>query len=312
MMNSVSQNIQTTNLAPILLIVFNRPDKVERLLAALAEIKPPRIYVAADGPRIGHPTDAGRSTATRALFDNLSWDCEIITHFQEQNLGCKRGVSTAISWFFTQVEAGIILEDDCVPAPTFISYASNLLEIYKNNEQIMHITGTTFLTKDPELTDSYFFSKLPLIWGWATWRRAWKRYDINVLEIGSLREKLFANQAFKNRAHSQFWVDLCTHIHTKNIDTWDAQWAYTVLYNSGITITPAYNLIHNIGFDADATHTTEISSTALPISDQAYELNTLRHPDNMTVNKELDSKIMETAFVDTLKKKIKYTLKSYL
>jgi len=298
--------------APILLIVFNRPDKVEKLLTALAEIKPSRTYVAADGPRTDHPTDAVRSAATRALFNNLSWDCEVTTNFQKRNLGCKQGVSTAITWFFTQVEAGIILEDDCIPSSPFITYASTLLEKYRDSNQVMHINGTTCLTNSINLSDSYFFSSISLVWGWATWRRAWEKYDINVSNIGSLREKLFADQTFKKRAHAQFWVDLCTHIHIKNIDTWDAQWAYTVLYNSGITITPAYNLIHNIGFDADATHTTEMCSTALPISEHAHELITLRHPDNMTVNKELDSKIIETAFVNTLKKKIKYTLKSYL
>lgn len=299
-------------IAPILLIVFNRPDKVERLLGALAEIKPPRLYVAADGPRAGHPTDTIRSAATRALFDNLPWECEVITHFQTENLGCKLGVSTAITWFFTEVEAGIILEDDCIPAPSFISYASTLLDHYRDNEVVMHINGTTFLEHTPQLTNSYFFSKLPLVWGWATWRRAWKKYDIRTAELSQLRNSLVAEQDFLKPSHAQFWSDLITHIKTHNVDTWDAQWAYTILHNKGLTITPAYNLISNIGFDADATHTTEVSSTALPISEHANKLLTLTHPASFTVNKTVDAILMKTAFVDTFKKRIKYTLRAYL
>lgn len=302
----------STQTAPILLIVFNRPDKVQSLLSALAEIKPPVIYVAADGPRVGHPTDTTRSNATRALFTNLPWDCEVHTNFQTKNLGCKTGVSTAITWFFTQVESGIILEDDCIPAPSFISYASALLDKYKDDEKVMHINGTSFLENTPNLSDSYFFSKIPLVWGWATWRRAWNKYDINVTEIASLRGYLFKEEAFSKQAYAQFWVDLCKHIHFHNIDTWDAQWVYTILHNKGIVTTPAYNLIHNIGFDADATHTTEISSTALQISKSWPKLLELAHPNSMVVKKSLDAILMQTAFVDTLKKKFKYTVKSYL
>lgn len=291
-------------MSPALLIIFNRPDKTQKMLAALREIKPPILYVAADGPRSHKPSDAALCLTTRNLITTIDWPCEVHTNFQESNLGCKRGVSTAITWFFTHVEAGIILEDDCIPTVEFFQYASELLERYKDSS-VMHINGTTFNTTYAE--KSYYFSKIPLVWGWATWRRAWNQYDITMSALATTPREMAARNDFGRGRYRAYWTALCQHILKADIDTWDAQWVHTILQHNGLCTTPQSNLIHNIGFDADATHTTE--SVAFARSHETITFP-LTHPDTVTVNQSADAVTMNTAFTNTWKKKLRYSLQA--
>lgn len=296
---------------PVLLIVFNRPDKVAKLITALAKAKPTQIYVAADGPRPGRADDTEKCAMVRSLVSTLPWECEIKTLFQEKNLGCKLGVSTAITWFFSRVPEGIILEDDCIPDPSFFTYASTLLERYRDVPKVMHINGTNFLSESESAvsTASYNFSSIPLVWGWASWRRAWNLYDIETKNIEGLKEVLYANHSFSYRSHAYYWYDHCRHIVQRNVDTWDAQWVYSILNQGGICITPTVNTIENVGFDQDATHTTEASS----IAQHATTItDNLIAPQELAVNKELDVQTMHKAFIDSPKKRLKYFIKSRL
>jgi hypothetical protein len=297
---------------PVLIIVFNRPDKVVRLMAALAVSKPRHLYVAADGPRSHRPDDIEKCARTRALATAVTWDCEVHTYFSETNKGCRLGVSSGITWFFSQVEAGIILEDDCIPTPAFFTYTTELLHIHQSDERIMHINGSSFLTLAESGINpaSYYVSALPLVWGWATWRRAWVQYDINMKQRDYIVATLTRNHIFAKKSFAIFWQKLFGHILSARVDTWDAQWVYTIMNAGGVTITPPQNLIENIGFDADATHTTENSPHALKSA--TTELVTLIHPSDTTINKTLDTMVMHKVFIIPLWKKVFNLVKSKL
>lgn len=296
---------------PILLVVFNRPAKVSALIAGLSAIKPRHIYIAADGPRPCHRDDPERCAAVRELVSKLPWDCELKTNFQPTNLGCKRGVSTAIDWFFSHVEAGIILEDDCIPSPVFFDYCAELLQRHAQSEQVMHISGTTFIgpRDQAERSRSYHFSRIALVWGWATWRRAWQRYDIEMRDIDGLRAMLDEENAFSARRYRAYWTSLFRHTEAAAVDTWDAQWQYSILKARGLCITPVQNLIENIGFDQDATHTTAAVPHARGVGAVALPLV---HPDAVLVDTAADARTMRTAYVNRLRKHLRYHIRSYL
>jgi hypothetical protein len=287
---------------PVLLIVFNRPDKVEQMVAALREIKPSTLYIAADGPRDNRPTDSERCTATRAVIETIDWPCTVHKRYQDKNLGCKIGVSSAITWFFENVEAGIILEDDCIPTLDFFLYATDMLTRYQDST-VMHINGTTFTQATDSL--SYHFSHIPLVWGWATWRRAWQHYDVAMTTLPQTVQAMRGRNMFNSSAFRAFWTRLFMHIITAQVDTWDAQWVHTVFAHNGICITPRSNLIHNIGFDTDATHTTESVAFARPHERLPFPLN---HPATLAIDTAADTRTMYTGFIRSVKQRIKYQL----
>jgi hypothetical protein len=300
--------VQATS-TPILLIVFNRPDKVRQLLTALATIKPKKVYVAADGPRTHKQSDVSLCAEVRALIEKISWPCEVITNFQPENLGCKLGVSTAISWFFAQEEYGIILEDDCIPSASFFTFATELLHRYHNDERIMHISGSSFIqqNKRTNSSTSYYFSKISLIWGWATWSRAWEKYDIKMSHIDELYAEMERASTFGSKLYRYFWISLFKHLNDAQVNTWDGQWMYSILKHDGVCITPATNLIENIGFDSDATHTTEAIEFARPRQELSFPLT---HPDTVSVDTRADKHTMQTAFLKNPKQKLYYFIKS--
>lgn len=283
---------------PVLAIIFNRPEKTQKLMDALAQVRPAQLFISADGPRNGHPTDAARCAEARRIAQAVTWPCEVRTNFSDINLGCKIGVSSAISWFFSQVDRGVILEDDCIPSPAFFSFAEAMLDRYADDRRVMHVGGTTFLDKR-ELSDPsapYHFSKVTHIWGWATWKRAWDLYDIDMEDIEGLESRLLADKAFTKPLHARFWTSLFRHVRDKKIDTWDSQWVYTVLSNDGLSIMPSENLVENIGFDGEATHTRTGNPLARAASLAPFDPNT-HAPQTVEADKAADARLMDKAFV---------------
>ena len=243
---------------PILFLVFNRPNETKAVFNTLKIMKPKFLYVACDGPRDNVASDTENVAKTKEILDEIDWDCELKTLYREVNLGCKRAVNEGISWFFQNVEEGIILEDDCVPCSTFFDYCSELLEIYRDDRRIMHISGLNFVSGPVELPpsiESYHFSKYAAVWGWATWRRAWDLYDSDILNWPKIKEKgLHFNFCF-NKTEMMLWEAKFDTVYSQEIDTWDYQWSYCIFTNNGLCITPNTNLITNIGFNDNATHT---------------------------------------------------------
>jgi hypothetical protein len=239
---------------PVLLMVFNRPEKTERMFDALRAAAPRRLFIAADGPRPDHPDDVDRCERTRRIFSGIDWPCEVRTRFQDGNLGCKRGVGTAIDWFLSEVDAGIIVEDDCVPTMDFFPYCAELLDRYRDAAEVMMIGGHNPLGTWDGGEASYVFSRTSPIWGWATWRRAWAHYDPTMARWADARARK-AVRARMPRTEFRITSQRFDLVYEERRDTWDFAWSFATLIAGGVSVIPARNLVANIGFDEEATHT---------------------------------------------------------
>jgi len=241
-------------------IIFKRPDTTEKVFEAIRQAKPQKLLVIADGPRADRPGEAEKCEATRAIIERVDWECEVIKNYSDVNMGCGLRVSTGISWVFQQVEEAIILEDDCLPDATFFIFCENMLEKYRHDQRIMMISGTNYLGEWKSHTQSYHFSYYGGIWGWASWARAWKYYDYEMKlwaesEVQERIRDIFANEEqYKSRK------EIYSQMYNKKIDTWDYQWSFARLLQSGLSIVPSVNLISNLGFGDDATHTKSSNS----------------------------------------------------
>ena len=267
---------------PVLFLIFNRPTPTQKVFEKIRKSKPAYLYIAADGWRENKPGEKELCLQTRAIIEQIDWQCEVKTLFRENNMGCGRAVSSAITWFFENVEQGIILEDDCLPEPDFFNFCEDLLERYKTNDKVMHISGSNFqLSAVSE--HSYFFTSICFMWGWATWRRAWKQYDFEVPFYN--RKSTFSNYV-GSREERLYWHYMFSRTQKGLIDTWDYQWYMSVWYNHGLGIMPQYNLVKNIGFGEDATHTKEIH---ILNNLKTYPFKIESHPDIITRNKLADN-----------------------
>lgn len=246
------QHDQSCLTTPVALLIFNRPEKTSQVFAEIAKAKPRQLFVVADGPRPNHPTDEANCAAARAVVEQIDWECTVHRNYSEENLGCKRRVSSGLDWVFEQVEEAIIVEDDIIVDPSFFRFAQEMLAYYRHDTRVMQIAGFNPVAPLNNYPYSYFFNFWPLIWGWATWRRAWQNYDVQMsLWSSDLRSQL----------QEQPWLDpkilkILDRTHRGEIDTWDYQWLFANIMQSGLTVVPSQNLIRNIGFGSSATHTT--------------------------------------------------------
>ncbi|ARN22637.1 hypothetical protein [Piscinibacter gummiphilus] len=274
--------------SPILFLVFNRPDTTARVFEAIRAARPPRLYVASDGPRAGRPDEAARCDEVRRIATAVDWPCEVKTLLRPENLGCKRAVSSGISWFFEQEPEGIVIEDDCVPDPSFFTYCDELLERYRDDPRVMCISGDNFISSDWKPDSSYYFSKYIHVWGWASWRRAWNLYDVEMRDWSAQDKAGLLERRFPNAPRAQaHWRELFDRVSTGRIDTWDYQWNYACLKHDGVSCMPEVNLISNIGFGQGATHTVSPESKLanLPVSSLSLPL---RHPDKVAADVRAD------------------------
>lgn len=271
----------------ILFVIFNRPETTQRVFDVIKSVKPKKLYITADGPRKNNENDQINSEKCRSIIHQIDWECELKTLFREENLGCRNAVSDAITWFFNQEEQGIVLEDDCLPHPSFFYYCEELLEKYKNNPEIMLISGDNFQNNIKRGDASYYFSRYNHIWGWASWRRAWEKYDVNMESFPQKKEENFIQQVFKQHKIQNYWMKNFQKSFDKEIDTWDYQWMYTILSHQGINILPNINLISNIGFGEQSTHTAKANKRLanLPIGEIKLPLS---HPSEIKINEEAD------------------------
>lgn len=271
---------------PVLLVIFNRPDTTQCVFDAIQSAQPPRLYIAADGPRESHPEEIELCSRTRDVVKSVDWPCEVFTRFQNKNLGCGKGVSSAISWFFEHEEEGIILEDDCLPHPDFFGFCEELLAKYRKESRIAMISGNNFQDGNQRGSGSYYFSNYCNIWGWASWRRAWKDYqlDISPQDKAIIQEKIAS--LFSHRLEQTRWNSILTRTMNFEIDTWDYQFAFHNWKHARISICPNMNLVSNIGFDSRATHTT--SHSALMQNQATHPMGSMVHPKELVVSKEAD------------------------
>jgi hypothetical protein len=235
--------------------VFNRPDTTRKVFDVIKTIRPEKLYIAADGARSNKAGETILCAETRDIVAQVDWPCTVRTLFRSENMGCKLAVSEAITWFFEQEEMGIILEDDCLPSLSFFPFCDHLLDLYKDDERIMHIGGANFQNGQLRGDASYYFSCLPHVWGWATWSRAWRMYDIELSDFQQVEQRSLFKSIVYNVNFRKIWMRFFSDVKEGKINTWDFQWVYSIWKSNGLCIVPNINLISNIGFGPQATHT---------------------------------------------------------
>ena len=272
---------------PVLFLVFNRPDCTKKVFKAIAAQRPSRLYVAADGPRPDRLGEADLCDEVRAIATSIDWDCDLKVLFREENLGCKKAVSSAIDWMFHYEVEGIILEDDCLPAPEFFDFCEEMLERYQHNDNVMMISGDNFQPEIELKKTKYYFSKIPHIWGWATWKKAWLKYDADLKTLGNY----IASGDWRSISND---IDICHHwvkcFHdawTGKVNTWDYQWAYSIISRNALSVMPGVNLVQNIGAGLDATHTRSGDFPSLTPMKEG-EFSRMVSPSNIHVDKICD------------------------
>ena len=275
----------------VCLAIFNRPELTARVFEAVRRTRPAQLWIIADGPRT--VDEKARCDETRAVVEKVDWDCEVQRNYSESNLGCRLRLASGLDWLFSHTSEAIILEDDCLPSPDFFRFAETLLDRYRDEERVMHIGGSNFLAGSRMAPCSYYFSKYAHIWGWATWARAWRHYD---LEMKSWPDfvRSGSNHVFGDRRERKHWIHRLRPFATgERSDTWDYQWIYAVWTRQGLCVVPEVNLISNIGHGEGATHTRVGSQRAnLAAGEMPTELH---HPPELKINEEADRRMFYEA-----------------
>ncbi len=250
---------------PILLITWKRPKETLRVIKALSIIKPSKIYISSDGARLNHKDEFKKVNDTREIVEKyINWNANIKTLYHKKNNGCMRGVSIAINWFFDNEDEGIILEDDCVPHPDFFPFCEELLQKYRDDKRIWCITGNNLQGNKWIGKSSYYFSRYNHCWGWASWKRCWSNYDVLMKDWPNFYKSGLFESLFFHKKELKHWKSTFDSIYYfGKPDTWDYQWTYTCFINSGLTAIPNKNLIENIGFNEEGTHTKKGNSPAI-------------------------------------------------
>lgn len=241
---------------PVLFLIFNRPETTARVFEAIRQAKPRQLFVTADGPRPDKVGEVERCDAARNVVRKVDWECEVWTKFRETNLGLRAAVTSGIDWFFEHVEEGIILEDDCLPSQSFFWFCQEMLGRYRDDERIMQISGNNFLLGRKVFGSSYYFSRLNDIWGWATWRRAWRLYDEEMKTFPQFKEEGRLRDYIDDEDIRDWLMSYFEEAYSAGRvgGIWSSRWAYAMCVQNGLTIVPSVNLVANIGFAGDGTH----------------------------------------------------------
>lgn len=278
----------------VLFLVFNRPVLTAQVFEAIRKARPPRLYVAADGPRSSRAGESERCEAVRRIATNVDWPCDVRMLFRETNLGCKMGVSGGINWFFEHEDQGIILEDDCLPHPDFFRFCEELLDRYANDARVSVITGNNFQDGRRRGDAAYYFSKYNHCWGWATWRRAWKHYQGDLPFWPHWRHSADWLRLTPDKVERRYWAKIFERVRAGEIDSWAYPWTGSVWHHGGFTATPNVNLVKNIGFGPDSTHTASADSPQANI--ETGTLGELSHPEVVGHHHEADRYVFENTF----------------
>jgi hypothetical protein len=284
---------------PVAFLIFNRPDTTARVFAEIARAKPKRLLVVADGPRADREGEAEKCAAVRAIIERVDWDCEVLTNYSDVNLGCKRRISTGLDWVFENCEEAIILEDDCLPHPSFFRYCEDLLEKYRDDERVMMISGNNFQFGRKRGDGSYYFSCYPHIWGWASWRRAWNYYDVEMKSWPDLRWTNWLKEILQDQAAVKHWQINFDKCFANEIDTWDIQFIFTCWVQKALAVLPNVNLVSNIGFGIEATHTKNDIYGVANLQKEEIRFPLL-HPNHISQDREADRFTFENIFAKEL------------
>jgi hypothetical protein len=280
-------NTMTSFTTPVIFIVFSRPDSSRMVFHAIARQRPSRLLIIADGPRLTRPGEPEACQQVRDIVAQVDWRCEVSTNFSPTNMGCRKRIISGLNWAFSLVNEAIILEDDCLPDPSFFPFCHELLGRYRDDNRVSMIAGTNLAWRATPPSPSYFFSRVPHIWGWATWRRAWSLYDEHLSQWPAIRASGLLEQAFSERRLVRCWTKIFDQMHAgTGPNTWDYQWSYTNIVHNSLIAVPRTNLITNIGFGPGATHTLDADPDfVLPSAPIEFPLV---HPPAMIPMRSLD------------------------
>ncbi|SDR95166.1 hypothetical protein SAMN05216490_0262 [Mucilaginibacter mallensis] len=277
----------------VLFVIFNRPDTTLKVFEQIKLAQPPRLYIAADAPRADVPEDKLLCEQARAIIDMIDWACDVKTLFNKQNAGCKKGVSSAVTWFFNNEEEGIILEDDCLPANSFFKFCDTLLDKYRDDYRIRHITGCNLQHGKKWGNNSYYFSNMTFVWGWASWKRVWDDYKkLDNYNYEEVKEQL--GNIFGEPLLVDSWLNIFEEVKAGKLNSWGYQLDFVNFFNNGLTIVPNDNLISNIGFGPAATHTLQANS--LNANVPVTEITEITHPVFVLPEKQADMCILNRDF----------------
>ncbi|MEM7715010.1 MAG: glycosyltransferase family 2 protein [Cyanobacteria bacterium P01_A01_bin.68] len=297
----------------ITFIIFKRPDTTEKVFETIRQVKPKKLLVIADGPRTDREGEAEKCAATRAIIEKVDWDCEVIKNYSDINLGCAKRVSSGLDWAFNNVEETIILEDDCIPHPTFFRFCEELLEKYRHDNRITSIAAQNAQLGKNRTNYSYYFSSYSHCWGWASWRRAWKSYDLQIKLWPEVKESNILNDILLDSKAVSYWQNIFDSIYENPTGiTWDYQWTFACWMQGGLNIIPSVNLINNVGLGADSTNfntSEEYSFINLPTEEMKFPL---KHPPFTVRNLEADKFIQNTVYRATRLDIFKQNLKKIL
>ena len=273
--------------SPIVFIIFNRPSLTKSVFDVISKVKPSSLFVIADGPRSDNQLDLSYCKLARSVIDTVDWPCEVIKNFSDINLGCKRRISSGLDWVFQQVESAIILEDDCLPHPTFFRYCEELLNKYRNDTRVFSISGDNFQFGRHRIQDSYYFSHYHHCWGWATWRRAWQFYDVEMKLWPYVRDSGLLYNILDNSFAVRYWSKKFQAVYDNEIDTWDFPFTFACWIQNGLNILPKANIVSNIGFEKGGMHNTYRKNPYANMQTEAISFP-LRHPQFMIRDRQAD------------------------
>ncbi len=279
---------------PVVLLIFNRPDLTARVLEAIRNARPSRLLVVCDGPRPQKAGEAEKVQQTRELIDRIDWQCEVHRCYSDVNLGCFRRVSSGLDWAFNLYEDAIVLEDDCLPHPTFFRFCEEMLERYRHDTRIGCVSGTNFQFGRRRGSDSYYFSRYNHCWGWASWNRAWRGFDARMQAWPEIRDGGYLKDLLGDEKAAKYWAAIFNAVSEDRIDSWAYRWTFTAWRENSLTILPQANLISNIGFTQDATHTRGVDIYAnMAVEPLDFPL---RHPPFMIRDEISDQFTQNTMF----------------
>jgi hypothetical protein len=278
--------------SPVLFLVFNRPEQTARVFEAIRAARPERLYVAADGPRPDRLGEAERCDQVRAIATAVDWPCQLHTLMRSENLGCGAAVSGAIDWIFSREEEAIILEDDCLPDRSFFDYCTLMLDRFRNDERVGQISGFNLLPEASPCSSDYFPSHFGWCWGWATWRCAWSYFDSGMEGWNRLKSfGLHRQHPFYRERVRVFDLES----NSGRGDVWDYQWHYALASQGMLSLVPVVNLVQNIGFTGDATHTLDPDSFRSRSAGALSVDKGLRHPEFMLANPAYERALIRAA-----------------
>ena len=276
-------------------IIFKRVDKAEKVFEVIRQVKPSKLFVIADGPRAEHVDESEKCEATRAIIERVDWDCQVLKNYSDVNLGCGKRVASGLDWVFTHVEEAIILEDDCIVHPTFFAFCEELLERYRCDKRVISISAQNVQLCNKRTEYSYYFSRYCHSWGWATWKRAWQNFDIDMKIWPEVKNQNLLSEILTDVQTLRYWSEIFQMTYEEHYNIWDYQWMLSCWMQNGLSIIPNVNLVSNIGFGLDSTNTKIKDNKTVEMPTLAMEFP-LKHPPFIIRNASADNFAQKIAF----------------